>query len=225
MNQSKRLLVSALSKFVVGLGILGLYLFACAGDMQFWNAWLYLAAFAVCIFSLGAFLYSNDKELLHKRLKSKEKEKEQDIYTYAAGISIFAVFGMSGLDYRLSWSSVPLAAVIIALAAMLAGYGLFVATMIQNRFASRIVEIQDRQKVIETGVYSVIRHPMYTAALTMFFASPIVLGSYYALIPMAIFLTGIVFRIRNEEMVLCNGLDGYAEYMKRIKYRLIPFVW
>jgi len=108
---------------------------------------------------------------------------------------------------------------------MLTGYGLFVITLIQNSFASRIVEIQDSQKVIDTGVYSVIRHPMYTAALTMFFASPIVLGSYYALIPLVFFLIGIIFRIRNEEEVLCKGLEGYSSYMQRVKYRLIPFIW
>ncbi|MGL5514162.1 MAG: methyltransferase family protein, partial [Sporomusa sp.] len=120
---------------------------------------------------------------------------------------------------------VPFSAVIIAIIIMLAGFGLFVLTLIQNSFASRIVEVQDGQKVIDTGVYSVIRHPMYTAALAMFFASPIVLGSYYALIPTFFFLTGIIFRIRNEEKVLCEGLEGYSSYMLKVKYRLIPFIW
>jgi len=129
------------------------------------------------------------------------------------------------LDYRFDWSSVSNAAVIIALMIMLTGYGLFVITLIQNSFASRIVEIQDSQKVIDTGVYSAIRHPMYTAALTMFFASPIVLGAYYALIPLVFFLIGIIFRMRNEEEVLCKGLEGYSSYMQRVKYRLIPFIW
>jgi len=110
-------------------------------------------------------------------------------------------------------------------ALVLGGYGLFVITLIQNSFASRIVEIQDRQKVVDTGVYLVVRHPMYAAALTMFFATPVVLGSYYALIPMVFFFTGIIFRIRNEEQVLCKGLDGYESYMKKVKYRLIPFIW
>ena len=225
MDNNKKLLLSALTKFCLGISILGLFLFLCAGDIHYWNAWLYLAAFAVSIFLFGVYLYSNDKGLLQKRLNSKEKEREQDVYTYAAGISLFSLFGVSGLDYRFGWSPVPVVAVVIALIIMLAGYGLFIVTMAQNSFASRIVEIQDGQKVIDTGVYSVVRHPMYTAALTLFFASPVVLGSYYALIPMAFFLTGIIFRIRNEEKVLCKDLEGYSSYKQRVKYRLIPFIW
>jgi len=225
MEHNKKLLLSALTKFGLGIGMLGLFLFLCAGDIRYWNAWLYLAAFAICIFLFIVYLYINDKELLQKRLSSKEKEKEQDVYTYAAGISFFSIFGVCGLDYRFGWSPVPVAVVFIALVIMLLGFGLFVVTLIQNSFASRIVEIQDNQQVIDTGVYSVVRHPMYTAALTMFFASPVVLGSYYALIPMVFFLTGIIFRIRNEEKVLCKGLEGYSSYMRRVKYRLIPLIW
>jgi len=217
--------LSALTKFFLGIGLIGLFLFLCAGDFLYWNAWLYLASFAVCIFSFGIYLYTKDNELLQKRLYAKEKEKEQDIYTYAAGISFFSTFGVCGLDYRYDWSQVSLAAVYIALIIMLFGYALFMMTLVQNSYASRIVEIQDKQKVIDTGVYSVVRHPMYTAALTIFFASPIVLGSLYALIPMVLFLTGIIFRIQNEEKVLCKGLEGYSSYMQRVKYRLIPLVW
>ncbi len=108
---------------------------------------------------------------------------------------------------------------------MLAGFGLFVLTMMWYRFASRVIEIQKGQKVIDTGVYAVIRHPMYTAAIVMFFSSPFILGSYYAMIPMLFYLAGIILRIKNEEKVLCNGLEGYTNYMKKVKYRIIPFVW
>lgn len=225
MSDNKKLMLSALSKFILGIGILGLFIFLCAGNIRYWNAWLFLITFAICIFSFGTTLYIKDKELLQKRLNSKEKEKEQDVYTFAAGLSFLGVFGVGGLDYRYGWSLVPVTVVFIALIVMLTGFGMFVLTLMQNRFASRTVEIQDKQRVIDTGVYSVVRHPMYTAALTMFFASPVVLGSYYALIPMVVFLIGIIFRIRNEEKVLCKGLDGYAEYMQKVKYRLIPFIW
>ena len=223
--KDRKLMLSAISKLAIGIAILGAFLFLCGGDFQYWNAWLYLSVFALSIFFFGLYLYKTDKELLQKRLNSKEKEKEQDVYTFAAGLSFLATFGVCGLDYRFGWSHVPLAVVIAALAVMLGGYGLFVITMMQNRFASWVVEIQDEQKVIDTGVYSVIRHPMYTAALTMFFASPVVLGSYYAIIPMLIFLVGIIMRIRNEEKVLLKGLKGYESYMEKVKYRLIPYIW
>jgi len=222
---NKKLIQSALTKFSLGICILGLFLFLCAGDIHYWNAWLYLIAFSVSIFSFGVYLFTNDKELLRKRLNAKEKEKAQKAYTYLASLSFLGTFGVSGLDYRFGWSNIPSVAVVVALIIMLSGYMLFVVTLIQNSFASRTVEIQDKQRVIDSGVYSAIRHPMYTAALTMFFASPIVLGSYYALIPMVFFLVGIIFRIRNEEKVLCEGLEGYSDYMQRVKYRLIPFIW
>jgi len=218
-------MLSAIKKFVIGMTVLGAFLFLCGGSLGYWNAWLYLGTFAVCIFFFGVYLYTTDKELLQKRLNSKEKEKEQDVYTFSAGISLFSMPVISGLDYRYDWSDVPFSAVIIALVIMLAGFALFVITLMYNRFASRTVEIQNEQKVIDTGVYAIIRHPMYTAAITMFFASPIVLGSWWALIPMLIFLVGIILRIRNEEKVLCGGLEGYVDYMRKVRYRLIPFIW
>jgi protein-S-isoprenylcysteine O-methyltransferase Ste14 len=225
MIDNKTLMFQAIKKFVFGIGLLGLLLFINAGDIRYWNAWLYLIAFAVSIFAFGVYLFTKDKELLQKRLDSKEKEKEQAVYTFTASIALFMMFVVSGLDYRFGWSTVPIVVVIIALSIMLIGFGLFVLTLIQNSYASRIVEIQDSQKVIDTGVYSIIRHPMYTAALIMFFASPIVLGSFYGLIPMVFFLIGIIYRIKNEEKVLATGLEGYLGYMERVRYRLIPFVW
>ena len=217
-------MLTALTKFVLGIAILGGILFLCGG-FGYWNAWVFLGAFAVCIFFFGVYLYTTDKELLQKRLNSKEKEKEQGVYTFAAGASIFSMPVISGLDYRFDWSEVPLAAVITALVVMLAGFALFVITLMYNRFASRTVEIQNEQKVIDTGVYAAVRHPMYTAAITMLFASPVILGSWWALLPMLVFLTGIIFRIRNEEKVLSIGLDGYTDYMKKVRYRLLPFIW
>jgi len=225
LNPNKKLMLSAITRFGLGIVILGLFLFLCAGDIQYWNAWLYLTAFSVSIFSFGIYLYIKDKELLQKRLNTKEKEKEQKAYNYAAGISFLATFGVCGLDHRFSWSYVPVIAAVITLFTMLIGFGLFVVTLMYNRFASRVVEIQNNQKVIDTGVYGVIRHPMYTAAIIMFFSSPIVLGSYYAAIPMLLYLLGIILRIKNEERVLSAGLDGYTVYMEKVKYRLLPFVW
>ena len=204
---------------------MGSFLFLCGGDFGYWNAWVYIAAFAVCIFSFGVYLYTTDKELLEKRLNTKESESAQKAYTLSAGLSFIVTFGVCGLDYRFGWSNISFAIIIIALVIMLVGFALFVITLMYNRFASRVVEIQSGQKVIDTGVYAVVRHPMYTAAVTMFFASPVVLGSWWAIIPMLIFCVGIVFRILNEEKVLRDGLDGYSEYIKKVRYRLIPFIW
>ena len=165
------------------------------------------------------------KRAIGKTPQYQRKGKRSKSVHFFGGSSFIATFGVCGLDYRFGWSSVPFAAVIAALVTMLAGYALFVITLTHNRFASRVVEIQNGQKVIDTGAYAVVRHPLYTAAIVMFFASPVVLGSWWAVIPMLIFLVGIILRILNEEKILRDGLDGYANYMKKVRYRLIPFIW
>ncbi|NLO86525.1 MAG: isoprenylcysteine carboxylmethyltransferase family protein [Clostridiales bacterium] len=224
-DKKSNLIMHALIKFGLGFIMLGLILFLCAGSIHYWNAWLYLIALSIPIFFFGVYLYINDQELLKKRLHSKEKEKEQGAYVYITSISFLAAFALCGMDYRFGWSHIQPLVVMIALVIMLAGFGLFVITMLHNRFASRVIEIQSGQKVIDSGVYAVIRHPMYTAAIVMFFSSPFILGSYYAMIPMLFYLFGIILRIKNEEKVLCNGLQGYTNYMEKVKYRIIPFIW
>lgn len=191
--RDKQLLKSAVKRFGLGIIMLGLLLFLCAGDIHYWNAWLYLAAFSLAIFSFGIYLYQSDKELLRKRLSAKEKEEEQKAYNVTAGIALLATFSVCGVDHRCGWSHVPPMAVAIAFIAMMAGYGLFVLVMVQNRFASRVVEVQQGQRVVDTGMYSIVRHPLYTAALIMFFSSPVVLGSYYAIIPVFFFWVGSFF--------------------------------
>ncbi|MDL2318428.1 isoprenylcysteine carboxylmethyltransferase family protein [Eubacteriales bacterium OttesenSCG-928-A19] len=172
------LMLKAVRRFGLGIIILGAFLFLCAGDIRYWNAWLYLITLSAAILLFGVYLYTSDQELLKKRLNTRETEQKQQAYVLMTSLSFLMTFGVCGLDHRFGWSRVPIAVVIIALAVMLAGFGLFVLTLMHNRFASRVVEIQDAQRVIDTGVYAVIRHPMYTAALLMFFASPVVLGSY-----------------------------------------------
>ena len=218
-------LISRRKLAFAGIAILGVLLLICAGDLHYWNMWLYLGTFFVAILLLGIYLYRNDQELLKKRLNSKENEAEQKSYVFITSLSLFATFTVCGLDYRFGWSHVPIAIVFLALFIMLCGYGLFVLTLLQNRFASKTIEIQDNQRVIDTGIYSVLRHPLYTSAIIMFFASTIVLNSFYAIIPMPFYLIGIILRINNEEKVLCNGLEGYADYMSKVKYRLIPYLW
>jgi protein-S-isoprenylcysteine O-methyltransferase Ste14 len=222
---NKKLILYAITKFVFGFGILGLLIFLTAGDTKYFNAWLFLGTLSVCMFVFGLFLYIKDKELLEKRLRSKEKQREQSFYNIVSGISFLLIFVISSLDYRLKWSNIPTAIVIVALVIMIFGFLLFVVTLMQNRYASRTIEIQNSQKVIDTGFYSVVRHPMYTSMITMNIAIPIALGSYFGLIPVVLFIIGIVFRLKNEEAFLCKELEGYSDYMKRVKYRIIPLLW
>ena len=224
-GQDKGLLIQALTKLVMTTVILSALIFISAGNLLFWNGWLYIGTFTIALFSFGAYLYIHNKTLLQKRLMSKEKEKAQGAYNTLSSLGLLGVFVLSGLDYRLEWSKVGWVVVFLALVIVLAGYAISVIAMVQNEFASRIIEVQKEQKVIDTGIYAMIRHPMYISSLIMFTATPVVLGSYYGMIPMMLYLSGIIMRIRNEEDFLRRGLPGYKEYMDKVKYRLVPFVW
>jgi len=219
------LLVKVAIKFAMSLMMLGAVFFIPAGGVDYWNAWLFLGTLAVIGIIIGTYLVLNDPELLEKRTRSKEKEKQQQGYIFLSILSFGGSFLMCGLDFRFHWSGVPLWLVFIGLLFMVSGFILYFFVMKQNRYASRVVEIQERQMVIDTGLYGVVRHPMYLSVLIVYPALPIVLGSYYALIPMALIPIVLVLRIRNEEQVLKAGLDGYEEYTRRVKYRLIPCIW
>jgi len=225
LNMDKGLLTQALTKLMISAGLLSALIFMSAGSLLFWNGWLFIGTFTIALFSFGAYLYIHNKALLQKRLMSKEKEKAQGAYNVLSGLGLLGVFVLSGLDYRFEWSEVSLIIVFVALVIVLAGYAISVIAMVQNEFASRIIEVQEEQKVIDTGIYAIIRHPMYISSLIMFTATPVVLGSYYGMIPMVLYFIGIILRIRNEEDVLRRGLPGYEEYMKKVKYRLVPFLW
>ena len=220
-----RLLALALSRYVMAVLCVGAMLFLPAGTLKYWNGWLYMGVlFGSMIFVL-AYLILNDPGLLEKRMNMKEREKPQKWYLALSLIVFFLVFTIPGLDYRFHWSDVPLSVVLIATGLVLAGYFMFFMVMKQNSYASRVVEIQEEQKLIETGLYSVVRHPMYLAATILFLFSPLVLGSYYAGIPALFIPFLLAYRLKNEEKVLLGGLKGYDEYVKRVKYRLIPYIW
>jgi protein-S-isoprenylcysteine O-methyltransferase Ste14 len=174
-----------------------------------------------------AFIYLANKnpELLAKRLKTREKEKPQKIYLIITWIVFLSIFIIPGLDFRFSWSDVPLPVVIVSTFLMLSGYLMFFFVMKQNAYASRVIEIQDEQKVIDTGLYSVVRHPMYLSSIILWGFASLVLGSFYGLIPIIFFVAFMIIRIKTEEKVLKSGLKGYDEYMKRVKYRLFPYIW
>lgn len=223
---SKNMLIrAALIKYGLAFFIVGILLFVPAGSLSYWNAWLYLASLFIPMMSVGVYLFIRDPELLAKRMKSHEREKTQKLVVIVSLAAFFPAYILPGLDFRFGWTAVPLPVVLAACAVLLSGYALFVAVMIQNSYASRVVEVQAGQKIIDTGVYKLVRHPMYLAATILFLASPIVLGSYFALIPMLIYPVMLTVRINNEEKVLIAGLPGYKDYMKKVKYRLIPFIW
>jgi len=176
------------------------------------------------IFAL-IYLIIKDPELLEKRINLKEKEKEQKKYVKLSVLLYIVAYVIPGLDFRFGWSDVPLWLVLVSLVMMLCGYAMFMIVMLQNRYASRVIEIQKEQKLIDTGLYSIVRHPMYLAATILYLASSLVLGSYYTLIPMAILPFLLGYRILNEEKILLKGLPGYEKYKEKVKYRMIPFIW
>ena len=224
MNRGK-LAVQALVKFLLGLVFAGAMLFLPAGSLQYHNGWLFLALLFIPIFILGMVLLLKAPALLEKRLNAKEKENEQKSVVAISGLLFFAGFVVAGLDFRFGWSSVPTWVVVVASAVLLISYALYAEVMRENAYLSRTVEIQDGQTVVDTGLYGIVRHPMYAVTIWLFLSVPLVLGSWWALLCFIHYPILMVFRIRNEEQVLETGLNGYADYKKRVKYRLFPFVW
>lgn len=220
-----KLLMNALIKFLSGLVLVGLLLFLPAGTLGYLRAWLFMGLLFVPMLILGCFLYFKAPELLKKRLDTKEKESTQRGIVAISGVAFAVGFVVAGLDHRFGWSHVPTPVVIVAAVVFLIAYALYAEVMRENAYLSRTVTVQENQTVIDTGLYGIVRHPMYMATILLFLAIPVILGSWYALIVFLHYPVLIVVRIANEEKVLEEGLAGYAEYKKRVKYRIIPFVW
>lgn len=216
----KALLVLAATMLLVA----GL-LFIPAGTLDYWQAWAFMGVLFSCISFILVYFLKNDPKLIERRLRFREKEKEQRSIISLAELILFLGFLVSGLDHRFGWSDVPSELSIAADALVLIGYCLVILVFRVNSYAARTIEVEKGQKVVATGPYSVIRHPMYLGNLIMFLAMPIALGSYVGIVPMLSIIPGIVLRIKNEEEVLLRELEGYREYCKKTKYRLIPFVW
>ena len=225
MNSKGKLLINALVKFVFGIILMGVVLFLPAGTFRYPNAWLFIVLLFIPMLLLGAILFLKAPDLLRKRLNSKEKENAQVGVVAASALMFVGAFVAAGLDFRYGWTQVPAWLVALAAVIQFASYGLYAEVMRENAYLSRTVEVQENQKVVDTGLYGVIRHPMYTATILLYLAMPIVLGSWIAFVIMLSYPVIIVFRIRNEEKVLEQGLEGYIEYKKKVKYRLIPFIW
>ena len=224
MNKIK-LLLSAIIKFSFGIIFVGLLLFLPAGSFNYFNAWLFMSLLFIPMFILGIFLFIKSPELLEKRLNAKEKEKTQKGVVGFSAILFLASFLIAGFDYRFDWSVIPMWGVILASVILLVSYGMYAEVMRENIYLSRTIEVQENQKVIDTGLYGIIRHPMYAVTIWLFLAIPIVLGSWWALLCMAPYPFLIAIRILNEEKILENNLSGYKEYKAKVKYRLVPFIW
>ena len=225
-SENRSLLIfRALLVYLFFLFFVGLLIFFPAGSLKFWNGWLFIGALYIPMFGVLIYLLVKDPDLLIKRMKTREKEKTQKIYLILSIIVFLVTFIVPGLDFRFNWSNVPLSVVLISTLVMMSGYLIFFIVMKQNTYASRVIEIQDEQKLIDTGLYSFVRHPMYLGAIILYGFAPLVLGSFYALIPMVFIPILLIIRIKNEEKILVNGLKGYNEYMKKVKYRLLPFIW
>ena len=220
-----KLFFQALTKFVLGLLLIGLLLFLPAGTFDFWQAWLLIGVLFVPMFIAGIVLMIRQPELLRKRLDAKEQQQEQKWVVALSGLMFIAVFVVAGLNRRFGWYMLPDWAVYIATAIFLLAYAMYAEVMRENVWLSRTVEVQENQQVVSTGLYGVVRHPMYAATLLLFLSMPLVLASPWSFVIMLLYIPIIALRIRNEEQVLERELKGYTEYKQRVRHKVIPFIW
>lgn len=222
---TKQLFAQAMGKFFAGLLLVALLLFVPAWSLRYWNAWLLLGILFIPMFMAGIVMMFRDPELLKKRLNAKEEEAEQKTVIALSGLMFLAAFITAGLNYRFGWIHMPDWSVWTAAGVFLLAYLLYAEVLRENAWLSRTIEVQEDQKVVDTGMYGIVRHPMYAVTLLLFLAMPLVLGSPISFVITLCYVPIIVKRIKNEEAVLEEGLAGYAEYKKKVKYRLIPFIW
>ena len=220
-----KLFISALIRFLIGLLLVALLIFLPAGTIRYPGGLLFLCLLFVPMLLLGILMLARARDLLAKRLDVKEKQGTQKGVVAVMGLVFLSGFILAGLDFRFGWSKVPLPVVIVASVLFLVGYALYAEVMRENAYLSRTVKVEEGQTVISTGLYAVVRHPMYTASTVMFLALPLILGSWYALIPFALYPVIMVVRIHGEEKLLTAELSGYEEYTRKVRFRLIPFIW
>lgn len=212
-------------RFFLTIVFLSLIFFLPAGSLLYWEAWIYSGILLIPMFLVLIYFLRKNPELLERRMRTREKEKQQKTLAKINLVIFLAAFIMPGLDHRFQWSSVPLEIIIAADVFVFLGYMLFVWVLKTNAYASRIVEVENEQRVITTGPYAFVRHPLYLGATVMFLFSPIALGSWWALLAISPFPASLVLRILNEEKLLEKQLQGYKEYKRKVKYRLIPYIW
>ena len=220
-----KLLISGLVKFLCGFLLVGLLIFLPAGSFTFTNGWLFIGLLFVPVLTLGIVLFIKAPHLLEARLNGKEKEATQKGVVALSGLIFIGGFIVAGLDFRFGWSNMPTAVTVVASVLFLISYGLYAEVMRENAYLSRTIHVQKNQKVVDTGLYAVVRHPMYAVTVVLFLAIPLILGSWWAFLIFLPYPAIIAVRIINEEKVLSAQLEGYEEYKKKVKYRLVPFLW
>ncbi|MDC7280070.1 isoprenylcysteine carboxylmethyltransferase family protein [Butyrivibrio fibrisolvens] len=221
----KKLIVQALVKVVCGIVLLGLLLFVPAGTLNYRQGWFFMAILFIPMIVAGFVMMFKCPELLKKRLNVKEEQSEQRTVIMLSGLMFIAAFSVAGLNFRFGWLILPDWVTYLFTVVFLIAYLLYAEVLRENEYLSRTVEVQENQKVVDTGLYGVVRHPMYMTTLLLFLSMPLVLGSLFSFVIMLVYIPIISKRIHNEEQVLAEGLAGYREYMEKVKYRVIPFIW
>ncbi len=222
---SIRLLIQAVFKFLLGVALVGILVFLPAGTLSFFNGWLLMGILFIPMLLARIVMMIKNPELLKKRLNGKEERREQNIVVKLSGLMFCAGFIIAGLGVRFKWYALPRGVVLVGVILFLIAYLLYAEVLRENTYLSRTIEVQSGQKVIDTGLYGIVRHPMYSATVLLFLAMPVVLGSVYAFLIFLLYPFIIVMRLKNEEELLEKELDGYRVYMQKVKYRLIPFIW
>ena len=220
-----KLRINALAKFICGFLLVGLLLFLPAGTLRYPYGWLFIGLLFVPMLIAGVVMLFKSPDFLAKRLDVKEKQQAQKGVVALSGLMFMAGFVVAGLDYRFGWSKMPLPVTITASVLFLLAYVLYAEVMRENAYLSRTVKVEEGQTVVDTGLYGIVRHPMYMATVLLFLMIPVVLGSWYALIVFAFYPAIIIVRLKDEEELLTRELPGYAEYKQKVKYRIIPFIW
>ena len=221
----KSLFAEAIIKFLLGVVLVGVLVFLPAGTFRYFGGWLLMGILFVPMFMAGLVMLSKNPDLLRSRLKAKEEQKEQDLVVKLSGLMFVAGFVLAGLDFQFGWIVLPRWVNWLGAVLFLLSYGLYAEVLRENTWLSRTIEVQDGQRVVDTGLYGIVRHPMYSVTLVLFLSIPLVLGSIISFVVFLLYPAIIAKRIKNEEDVLEAGLEGYADYKKKVRYRLLPFVW
>lgn len=220
-----KLFFQAIIKLILGVIIIGLLVFLPANTINYWNGWLFMGLLFIPIFIAGVVMMIKAPDLLKKRLNAKEKEKDQKQVILFSGLMFLSGFIIAGLNYKYNWIVIPNSVVIVSSVIFIIAYILYAEVLRENRYLSRTIEVQENQKVVDTGLYGIVRHPMYATTILLFLSMPLVLGSIISFVIFLVYPFIIAKRIKNEEEVLEKELDGYSDYKKKVKYKVIPFIW